>query len=106
MKNMKQLIESLNRHSKKLSSTNEVAFGAALKGAGSKVAGAMKSAASNAKAIGKNTLNGAKITGQAIKNHPVRTAAVVGGAAAGYGAYKGAKKLAGQGKKAYNNWNM
>ena len=51
-------------------------------------------------------MNGAKITGQAIKNHPVRTAAVVGGAAAGYGAYKGAKKLAGQGKKAYNNWNM
>lgn len=111
------LVESLDRVIANVK--NEAAVGAALKGAAGKVAGAAKNFGSKAatgaknlgskakaaaakagqelKGVGKNTVAGAKAVGGAIKKHPYRTAAVVGGAA-GLGA--GAVGA----KKAYDNW--
>lgn len=100
------LVEAMDRHITNMQ--NEAAIGAALKGAagkvgaaaknlGSKAAAGAKKAGAELKAVGKNTVQGAKTVGGAIKKHPYRTAAVVGGAA-GLGA--GAVGA----KKAYDNW--
>lgn len=111
------LVEAMDRHI--INMQNEAAIGAALKGAAGKVGAAAKNFGSKAgakakdlgakaaagakkagaelKAVGKNTVQGAKTVGGAIKKHPYRTAAVVGGAA-GLGA--GAVGA----KKAYDNW--
>lgn len=88
-KTNEELIEALQYHNE----VNLAGIKAGLKAGKDKFIAGAKNAknkiVAGAKDVGKNTVQGAKTLGGAIKAHPYRTAAVVGGAgAAGYGAKK------------------